>query len=172
MKAIFTKAKYILLIALTVVSISCSSEDGAEGPVGPQGPAGAQGPAGPQGPAGDGSNSVTTVHFEEQALSFGTDGSIEFNIPELTQDIFDNGLVYAYISQDNASSWSPLPFSLLEEVTTPEGTSNTSTIVVEILQIEVGKVTLLYLLNDLTWDVKFVLVEGNASTSVNVDDFL
>ncbi|WP_205660312.1 collagen-like protein [Cognatitamlana onchidii] len=179
MKTLLSKMKYLALALVVVLAFSCSAEDGAPGEQGPQGVQGPQGPQGEKGEKGDpgdsGSGSVKTVLFEDQLLQSGETGVIEFNVPQLTQDIFDNGLVYAYISEsENNSSWSPLPFSLLEEVSTPTGTTVTSTIVVEILTIEVGKVSLFYLLNDASWDVKFVLVPGAAAeaSSFDINDFL
>jgi hypothetical protein len=175
MRKILLRAKFVFLSLLAALALSCSVEDGVQGPEGPPGPQGAQGAQGVQGPAGaNGNSGVTTVLFENQLLQGGESGIIEFDIPELTQSIFDNGMVYAYISQD-PTQWLPLPFSLIQEVSSSEGTTLASTIVIEIVGIEVGKVALFYLLDDLTFNIKFVLVDGvssNASAMADIESFL
>ena len=99
-------------------------------------------------------------------------GENEFNVPQLTQDIFNNGLVYAYITGDS-SIWLSLPVSQLQNLGTDEEPVLASVTVVEMVGIEVGKVLLSSLVEGVT-DVKFVLVPGTAAEAIafDINDFL
>ena len=96
------------VIALTFSIISCK-KTGPEGPpgiAGPQGPpggSGAIGPTGPTGPAGT-ANVVYSNWFSFTAAEWGdtTMYSLDYkraikNIVSLTQAVFDNGVVLAYV---------------------------------------------------------------------------
>lgn len=177
MKTILSKTNYFLLSLLVILALSCSAEDGAVGPEGPQGVQGAQGPQGEQGekgdPGEDGTGTETgviSVVLENQTLSPGLN---EFDVPELTQDIFDNGVVYAYVTAD-PEIWFALPFSELQNFGTEEEPVLTSVILVELVGIEVGKVLLSSILEEGTIDVRFVLVPGTVAeaSTFDVNDFL
>ncbi|WP_298532990.1 hypothetical protein [uncultured Algibacter sp.] len=175
MKTVLSKMKYILLALVVVLAFSCSAEDGApgeqgpQGVQGPQGPQGEQGEQGPAGESGEGSGAVTVL-LENQTLSPGVN---EFSVPELTQDIFDNGLVYAYVTAD-PTVWFALPFSDIQNLGTEEEPILSTVILVEMVAIEVGKVFLSSILEEGTINVKFVLVSGEAASasSFDINDFL
>ncbi len=168
MALLLGKMKYILLVFITILSVSCSSEDGADGMDGADGANGIDGAPGTPGPAGpNGVNNIKTVLFKDQEL---IKGEIEFSVPELTQDIFDNGLVYGYFTQD-ATQWVSLPFSSLQILGTEEDPILASLTLLEVFRIEVGKIVVFSLLErDAPVDIKFVLVQGNEA--LNADDFM
>jgi hypothetical protein len=173
MKTIVLKTKYFLLSLIVVLAFSCSAEDGAPGEQGLQGVQGPQGPQGEQGEKGDpgesGNGNVISVVLENETLALGEN---EFSVPELTQDIFDNGLVYAYITGD-PSIWFALPVSQLQNLGTEEDPVLVSVTVVEMVGIEVGNVILSSLIEG-DVDIRFVLVPGSVAqaSSFDVNDFL
>lgn len=137
MKHLISKIKYVVLAFLVAFSFSCSPEDGNDG---------AQGPEGPAGPAGtDGNANVTSVIFENQTIN---NGNTVFVIPELTQDIFDNGLVYAYATVTGNAYWEVLPLS------------SGGNIILEIDRIEVGQATLKANFTQDNLRLRFILVAG------------
>ncbi|GAB1857706.1 hypothetical protein MHTCC0001_25430 [Flavobacteriaceae bacterium MHTCC 0001] len=161
-----SKIKYLLLISLVVLSVSCSAEDGTDGADGMDG---AQGPAGPAGE--DGNANVISILVEGFELEVGNN---EISIPELTNEIASNGLVQGYIAGTEVNQWFSLPFSQLVEVVTETedgpGTTFTSTIVLEVLSIEPGQLVVFSLIEGPV-NLRFVLVEGNVS-SVDISDML
>lgn len=158
------KIKYLSLIFIALLTVSCAVEDGTDGMNGLDGADGIDGLPGPAGPSGV--SNVTTVLFENQELA---SGEIEFDVPELTQDIFDKGLVYGYFSQ-NTTQWVSLPFSSLQNLGTEEEPILASLTLLEVFRIEVGKIVVFSLLEpEAPVDIRFVLVQGNAA--LNVDDF-
>ena len=92
------KIKYLSLIFIALLTVSCAVEDGTDGMNGLDGADGIDGVPGPAGPSGV--SNVTTVLFENQELA---SGEIEFDVPELTQDIFDKGLIKYYFRFDEES---------------------------------------------------------------------
>jgi hypothetical protein len=95
--------------------VSCAQE----GPIGPRGPQGPQGPSGPQGPAGQ-SADVISINYAADASHWydvgvpGEDGyflALDLEVPEITQDIVDFGLVLVYYRIDNQSPWIALPYT-------------------------------------------------------------
>lgn len=111
-----------------------TGETGATGPQGQRGPQGLQGPAGPQGPAGQDGNanvivktiSLTNSNYVNGSYSVKTGASsaigysakiANVNEPAITESIFNNGLVLAYMKvptglTTNANQWAPLSFSI------------------------------------------------------------
>ncbi len=101
---------------------------GATGPQGPQGPAGSngangatgatgpQGPAGPQGPQGpagqDGTNGTSVQSFLLTNKSVTLTGLTRLNVPAITADIVNQGLVLVYfrVSGTNTGYYA-LPYS-------------------------------------------------------------
>ena len=82
---------------------SCSGEDGemgVQGPQGEQGPQGAQGDQGPQGNQGEtGSANVIysewiDTEFDNNEVAVGV--NFDIDVPELTQDIIDQGVVLVF----------------------------------------------------------------------------
>lgn len=176
MKTVLSKMKYIALALVVVLAFSCSAEDGAPGEQGVQGAQGAQGPQGEKGDKGDPgedgngtAGGVVSVLLENQTLVL--EGN-EFNVPQLTQDIFDNGLVYVY-ARAEPTEWLPLPVSQLQFGGTEEDPTLASLTVLEMASMEVGKVFLYSLVEGVT-DIRFVLVSGTAAeaSSFDINDFL
>lgn len=164
MVSLFPKIKYFALIFIIILSVSCASEDGADGMDGADGANGSDGAPGPAGP--NGVSNITTVLFENQDL---ISGEIEFDVPELTQEIFDSGLVYGYFTQ-NTTQWISLPFSNIQNLGTEEEPILTSLTLLEVFRIEVGKIVVFSLLEpEDPVNMRFVLVEG--SEALNLDDF-
>lgn len=132
-----------------LIMTACSPEDGADGAAGSQG---LQGTAGADGLDGqDGNANVSSILFENIAIVVGNN---DIDIPELTQDIFDNGLVHAY-AQASSASWEPLPIA------------TGGSIILEINKILVGSVQLTATFSQ-NLNIRFVLVAG---TDINGVDF-
>jgi hypothetical protein len=111
---------------------------GPEGPAGPEGPPGAegpQGPAGPEGPRGEDGNANVVAAVVELTNDDWVTGSyvyrhgpnantsrtarvVELDVPEITQEIFDLGMVHVYFKVPDSLigdpvSWAPLPYQYL-----------------------------------------------------------
>lgn len=151
METIMKFFKYGILVLILVLS-ACSAEDGVDGQIGPQGPAGADGANGQ-----DGNANVVSVLFENQTIS---NGDNVFDIPQLTQEIFDTGIVYAYVTVTGNNYWEVLPLSLGQQI------------ILEIDKIEVGKATLRATFNQSNLRLRFVLVEGNDASGINFENYL
>ena len=100
------KQLMMLLLAGALVSFAaCTGDDGAPGPAGvagPKGDTGATGVAGPTGPAGqDGNANVKvvnkTIAASDWVTSTATVKYVDLTMPEITQEINDNGFVMAYM---------------------------------------------------------------------------
>lgn len=106
--------KGLFLLTTILFLIACEGPMGPQGPIGPQGPQGkqgaqgeqgAQGPQGPQGEDGYGSNwYVTSITVNENEWKLkGTAGDLNSYfyvykpLSQLTQYVYDNGSVIAYI---------------------------------------------------------------------------
>ena len=108
---------------------------GPEGPEGPEGPQGPEGPEGPQGPPGeDGNANVGAAVVELSNADWGV-GSyvyrhgpnantsrparvVELEVPAITQEIYDLGMVHVYLKVPEAlvgdpTAWAPLPYQYL-----------------------------------------------------------
>ncbi len=160
-----TTMKFLKLVLLALFTITASCEkEGLQGPIGPAGAMGEQGIAGPAGPAGadgsdgengedgedgtDGNANVTSVLFENQTI---TTGDTVFDVPQLSQAIYDTGIVYAYVTVTGNDYWEILPLSLSQQI------------ILEIDRIEVGRITLRATFTQSNLRLRFVLVEGNLS---------
>jgi len=141
MNNLVLKTKYVILALLVAFSFSCSPEDGEDGAVGPQGEQGI--------PGQDGNANVTSVLFENQTIN---NGDTEFTIPELTQEIYDHGIVYAYVTVTGNEYWEVLPLSIGQDI------------ILEIDRIEVGSATLRATFNQSNLRLRFVLVAGTPSS--------
>lgn len=140
MKISRTKIRMMLIAFVTLAIVSCTPEDGDTGPVGPvgsPGPAGATGPAGPAGQNGqdgtDGNANVGAVTFNLLSSAWST-GSIKTYaryIPEITQEVVDDGLVMVYQRQAPDTDWDALPFSYNIGLVDQNGNPLTATIQVQ-----------------------------------------
>ncbi len=103
-----------ILFLLSILFIgSCSKE----GPIGPAGPQGAQGPQGNQGAQGAQGNANIIVKnftlYPSDFTEYGTSGqsqhrySATHSISEITNSVFDNGMVVVYYK--SGTSWFSLP---------------------------------------------------------------
>lgn len=117
------------LIVLLVVGMSLGACKKEAGPIGPQGPkgdtgaagaAGATGPAGAAGAKGDtGAAGTANVIYSDwlaipETPSAKGSNYKEYRIstPKITQEIFNNGTVYAYARSGSSASTFPLPNSI------------------------------------------------------------
>lgn len=89
----------MLFAAFALILGSCSKE-------GEQGPAGPTGPAGPAGPAGSDAN-FTIGEYQVAAADF-QGAYTEFPVAEITQDVFESGVVLVYIF-DEFGYWNQIP---------------------------------------------------------------
>ncbi len=150
-----TKMKFLLyaIMAFAIVFTSCDGEDGSNGI---DGAIGLQGPAGTAGQ--DGNANVVSVLLENQTIKKGQN---IFEIPELTQEIADSGLVYVYGRGANPDdlAWVPLP------------NFDNGVLQGYIEKIDVGKVFLQATNADTGVSLRFVLVEGTIKSSIDFSNF-
>ena len=142
-----------------------AGQDGEDGAIGPQGPQGEQGIPGEDGEDGedgadgqngaDGNANVTSILFENQTINTGNN---VFDVPQLTQSIFDSGIVYAYATVTGNTYWEVLPLSSGGEI------------LLEIDRIEVGSITLKATFTQSNLRLRFVLVEGNLTGKTGEPD--
>jgi len=88
-----------------------------------EGPEGPIGPPGPPGPPGlDGNANVFSINYVIIADDWVDDGQpgdpeffrfLDLSVPEITQDIVDNGLVLVYYRVDENERWNILPFTII-----------------------------------------------------------
>ncbi|VAW14725.1 hypothetical protein MNBD_BACTEROID03-1354, partial [hydrothermal vent metagenome] len=84
-------------------------------------------------------------------ISLPSNSTSTFNVPELTQEILDEGLVVVHINLNTTASfelWSPLPVELFNEI-------------VRVRQIRVGEIDIRNNSIPLVAHLKFILIEGN-----------
>lgn len=165
-------SKYFFLVACTIVLLSCSTNDGEQGIPGPQGeqgipgPQGEQGQQGEQGPPGqpgedgqdgtdgqdgqDGNANVTSYLFTDQTLTTGFNNP--FEIPAITQEIMDHGVVLGYMRETGDYGWYGLPF-------------NTGTNYIHIYTISTGLLKLNSSFSISKLDLRFIVIEGKNGSS-------
>ncbi len=154
MKTTLKFLTYLMMAFALVLTISsCEGEDGVDGEIGPQGEQGIDGQDGEDGQ--DGNANVTSVTFDQYSL---TEGTNEFEIPELTQEIFDHGFVYGYVTVSGNAFWETIPIVINKEV------------LLDIDRIEVGKITLQATFNQ-TLNFRFILVEGTDVSGTNFTNY-
>ncbi|MCQ2143532.1 MAG: collagen-like protein [Bacteroidales bacterium] len=119
-----TLTKFIMALIALATFAAC---EGDPGPVGPMGP---RGPEGPAGPAGEGANwEVIEFDVPADAWNYNQEmGDIEhgylsttLDCPEITEKIYKEGLVLAYVMAPSFQA--PLPYSRFyyEPVETEDG---------------------------------------------------
>ncbi|PEN05675.1 hypothetical protein CRI93_12250 [Longimonas halophila] len=152
-------------VLLAVVLVGC------EGPTGPQGP---QGPQGPRGPAGA---LVETfeVEFDVDAATEGEAGLVLFqnyDFPEITESVNNNGFVQAYYLADN-DTWTAMPYTFGDESPDINAVDYTLTLG---YAWNVGLVQLFYEASApfaldfaRTRTVKIVVADGRAATTAGVE---
>ncbi|MEM7368986.1 MAG: hypothetical protein AAF587_10345 [Bacteroidota bacterium] len=170
----------LLLIALFAALFSLTSCEGPEGPIGPQGPEGPAGQAGATGPAGadgadgatgatgatgqqgasgqNGNANVKSYTFTVGNSDYSADNKVTLDVPAITQDIVDNGVVLVY--WQSSDGWRLLPFTFITSsgLTTRTLMSNYSLaqVVLQLRTIPVDN-TFKY-----TGTFRIVVIEGNA----------
>lgn len=145
-KIYFMKTIKYLLCALVLVGLTaCSAEDGQDGIDGMDG---IDGIDGTQGPAGeDGNANVVSVFLENQSVSIGI---TTFMIPELTQEIYDNGLIYGYVTVNGNDFWEAMPLS------------TGGNIILDINRIRLGEVDLEATFSQSGLNFRFILIPATA----------
>ena len=125
-----------------------------------------EGPAGPKGE--DGNANVKTYKYTIKTDEWqGSGGNYyhEESIPEITEDIYENGDVRVYIKSNNSEQYQALPYTWI---------SNPNYQYIAKYWYGVGSLKIQVVFNDpnntVTWDfeVKVVIIEGNA-VNKNVD---
>ena len=147
-KTTITKTKYVLLALLVAFSFSCSPEDGNDGAIGPAGTNGVDGANGT-----DGNANVVSVLIENQAVSTGI---TTFSVPELTQDIFDTGVVYGYVTVNGNDYWETIPIV------------SGGSVMLDIDSIRVGEIDIETTFNQSGLNFRFILV-ASSSSKLNID---
>jgi hypothetical protein len=136
---VYVRALLTLIAVAALMAVSaCGTGVGpatVEGPPGPKGPEGPEGPEGPAGPPGeDGNANVVAAVVELSNDDWGNGfytfrhGSgantsraarvVELDVPEITQEIYDLGMVHVYMKvPDDLTgapiAWAPLPYQFL-----------------------------------------------------------
>src|SRR5690625_1403601 len=164
-------------------------DQGEPGPEGPQGPKGDQGEPGPEGPQGE-PGTANVIYTEWINIGFsGSQGSIprsprsylgrnytayEFEIPELTQEIIDQGtvLVYMKMGPRNVNGLiTQLPFTLGNT----DGTTDSTIYITYTLTNGLVRVLSQYLDTNTafnmveTTDFRFVLIPGGTAAAYSFD---
>ncbi len=95
---------FFSVFCMVILLFSCSKEDGQDGAIGPAGPQGEQGPAGPQGSQGEtGSPNViysSWINSEFNDNLIATGSSFTVDVPDLSEDILNNGVILGFGKQD------------------------------------------------------------------------
>ncbi len=152
-------------VLLAVVLVGC------EGPTGPQGPQGPQGPSGPAGALVE----TFEVEFDVDAAAEGEAGLVLFqnyDFPEITASVNNNGFVQAYYLADN-DTWTAMPYTFGDESPDINAVDYTLTLG---YAWNVGLVQLFYEASapfalDFARDrtVKIVVADGRAATTAGVE---
>lgn len=142
--------KFLLYAILLVGLTACSAEDGTDGTDGIDGMNGIDGTEGPIGQDGqDGNANVVSILFEDQTVVTGIN---TFTIPELTQEIFDTGVVYGYVTVTGNEYWEVMPLSLA------------GNIILEIDRIRIGELDIKTTFDQSNLRFRFVLIPATATT--------
>jgi len=144
-KTTISKTKYVLLAFLVAFSFSCSPEDGEDGMNG------AQGPAGPAGQ--DGNANVVSVLLENQSV---TTGNNTFSVPAITQEIYDTGVVYGYVTVNGNDFWETIPVI------------TGGTTILDIDKILLGEVEITTNFSQSNLNFRFIIV-ASSSSKLNLD---
>ena len=135
-----------MVFAITLTACSDDGEDGMDGAPGAQGPAGIDGEDGEDGE--DGNANVTSVTFNGYSIATGTN---QFDIPEITQDIYDHGIVLGYVTVSGNPFWESIPVVIGTEVR------------LDIDRIYLGGLQMISAFDQLL-NFRFVIIEGTPST--------
>ncbi|WP_201739407.1 collagen-like protein [Dokdonia sinensis] len=140
-----TSRFFMYLFMVFAITLTACSEDGEDGMDGMDGAPGAQGPAGEDGQDGeDGNANVVSITIDGFPIVSGINN---ITIPEVTQDIVDNGLVLGYTTVSGNPFWETLP------VVTG------GSVILDIDRIFLETVRLTSTFNQ-TLDFRFLIIEG------------
>ena len=104
----------------------------------------------------DGNANVTSVLLEGQTINTG---NTAFDLPEMTQSIYDTGVVLAYITVTGNAYWESLPLS------------TSGNIILEIDRIEIGRITLKSTFTQSNLRLRFIFIEGNLAGKTAIENF-
>ncbi|MEJ7644798.1 MAG: collagen-like protein [Chryseolinea sp.] len=136
----------LLLLFATLTFTSCTeAEPGPAGPIGQTGIRGEKGDTGEKGETG--SANVTSFTFSK--ISFTNAGKV-FELPALTAEILEKGLVVAYIRVSGGATWYPLPYEYFGSK-------------INILSMAPGQITLSINYTGDGVDFRFVLIPGTTN---------
>lgn len=145
MKRLTNTLMYLFIAtALTFTSCSTDGEDGMDGAQGEQGIAGQDGADGQDGE--DGNANVVSVLLENQTVTTGIN---TFSVPELTQEIYDNGLIYGYVTVSGNEFWETIPIVSF------------GNIILDIDRIRVGEIDIETTFDQGGLNFRFILIEGS-----------
>lgn len=135
---------FLISIVATVVFISCSREDGADGLNGKDGNNGLDGK--------DGNVNVSTLLIEDTNID--ANQFKDFRLEALTEDMLENGLVLAYVRFDHIkqSTWFPLPHT----------TTNQS---IKLYSLRLKNARIYAKLKVENMDLKFVIIASNTANA-------
>ncbi len=137
-----------MALSLTLTSCSKDGDDGLDGAQGEQGIPGTDGQDGEDGE--DGNANVTSLLLEDQTISTGDN---VYDVSELTQEIFDTGFVFAYVTVNGNDYWETLPLSISQQI------------ILEIDKIELGRITLRSTFTQSNLRLRFIFVEARSLSS-------
>lgn len=164
-----TKYLFSILITLSILLSNCSGKDGEDGEIGPTGPVGQVGPKGDKGDKGDkgekgdsgdkgesGNANVKSYTFKEVYLN-PDGGEVELTLPDLTEEIFTEGLVYAYwTAAGNNAAWYPLPYDV-------------HPVKISLFHFRIGYITIKhsgYLYDNI--DLRVIMIPSNSNTNMRI----
>lgn len=104
----------------------------------------------------DGNANVVSVSFNAYSIQ---NGDNIFDVPELTQEIYEHGVVLGYATVDGNDFWETLPVV------------SGSQVILDIESIEVGKIILSADFTQVL-NIRFVLIEGNDVNAVDFSNYL
>ncbi|WP_343766323.1 collagen-like protein [Gangjinia marincola] len=141
----------MMAIAVSFTTTSCDAEDGEDGIDG------VDGQQGPQGiPGEDGNANVISVVFNDVDISIGNN---IIDIPEITQEVVDSGVVLGYVTCCGNDFWETLPLVISTEV-----------------RLDIDRIGLEYLrlvsTFNQTLNFRFIIIPSNVDTSgIDLNNF-
>jgi len=140
------KILMLACMSLSISMISCTKE-GPEGPAGPAGPAGINGTDGVDGM--NGNANVVSVIFNDRLIEVGLN---DFVVPQITQEIFDTGLVLGYVTVSGNEFWETIPVVVGGNV------------ILDLDRIRLGGLSLTSTFTQ-TLNFRFIIIASSSSTS-------
>lgn len=171
------KKNLLLLLPITLFLFSCETE----GPIGPAGPAGKDGTNGIDGTDGnDGNANVVSKNYtvspndwiEHGVLGIDQYYDVKIDIPEITSEIIEKGVVLVYLNV--SGTYYPLPITSPNGVDIGDEQYQWLSLIDYVFKV--GSVTIMYGSSDFMNDpienyleFKIVIIEGIALKSLSID---